>query len=253
MSNRDVLRHADADALAEAAAGRLVAAVVEAQEQRGQAHVVLTGGGIGTAVLVALAASPAVSAIDWHRIHLWWGDERYLPTGDPERNDTAAHVALIDQVAIPRDRVHSIPGPDTSDSPQAAALAYGESLLRIGEGALPEFDVVLLGIGPDAHVASLFPEHPATHAVGNVVAVHNSPKPPPTRVSLTFAALNNARQALILASGPSKAEAVRLALEEHAGPLQVPASGIHAAQQTLFLIDEEAARELPADFGRPGA
>lgn len=253
MTRFDVLRHADADALAEAAAGRLVAAVIEAQDQRDLAHVVLTGGGIGTEVLVALSASPAVSAIDWHRIHLWWGDERYLPAGDAGRNDTAAHAALIDAVAIPRDRVHAIAGPDTSDSPEAAAAAYAQTLRSAGGGAIPEFDLVLLGIGPDAHVASLFPEHPAVHEHGDVVAVHHAPKPPATRVSMTLATLNTARQSLILASGKAKAAAVRLALEEHAGPLQVPASGIHAAQQSLLLVDEAAAAELPADFGRPGA
>jgi 6-phosphogluconolactonase len=253
MTRFDVLRHADADALAEAAAGRLVAAVVEAQEQRGIAHVVLTGGGIGTAVLVALSASPAVSAIDWHRIHLWWGDERYLPSGDDERNDTGARSALIGAVSIPRDRVHAIAGPDSSASAEDAADAYASALRAAGDGSIPEFDVVLLGIGPDAHVASLFPEHPAIHVERDVVAVHHAPKPPPTRVSMTFATLNTARQSMILASGTSKATAVRLALDEHAGPLQVPASGIHAAQQTLLMVDEDAACELPADFGRPGA
>lgn len=252
MTSFDVLRHADADALAEAAAGRLVAAIVEAQEQRGIAHVVLTGGGIGTAVLVALAASPSVTAVDWRRIHLWWGDERYLPAGDADRNDTGARAALIDSVAIPRDRVHAIAGPDASASPEDAAAAYAQALRTAGAGTIPEFDVVLLGIGPDAHVASLFPEHPAIHVDGDVVAVHHAPKPPPTRVSMSLATLNTARQSLILASGTSKATAVRLTLDEHAGPLQVPASGIRAAQQTLVLVDEDAACELPADFGRPG-
>ena len=119
------------------------------------------------------------------------------------------------------------------------------------DGAI-EFDVVLLGIGPDAHVASLFPEHPATHSEQVAVAVHNSPKPPATRVSLTFPTLNHARQAWILASGISKAQALRLALDPSAGPLQVPASGIQALH-TLFLVDEDATKELPADISRPGA
>jgi 6-phosphogluconolactonase len=252
MTVPELVRYLDADTLAEATAGRLVAAVVEAQEQREFAHVVLTGGGIGTAVLSALSASPAVSAIDWQRIHLWWGDERYLPAGDVDRNDTSAHHILIDHVAIPRDHVHAINGPDRSESPEISAQDYVETLLAVGHGALPKFDVVLLGIGPDAHVASLFPEHPQTHDDRFVVAVHNSPKPPATRVTLTFTALNNAQQAWILASGESKAEAVRLALDPMAGPRQIPASGIRAVH-TLFLADSDATKELPADFGRPGA
>jgi len=252
MTIPELVRYLDADALAEATAGRFVAAVVEAQEQREYAHVVLTGGGIGTAVLAALSASPAVLAIDWQRIHLWWGDERYLPTGDLDRNDTSAHRVLLDQIAIPRDHVHSINGPDRSESPELSAQHYEETLLAAGNGVLPKFDVVMLGIGPDAHVASLFPEHPQTHDDRFVVAVHNSPKPPPTRVTLTFAALNNAQQAWILASGDSKAEAVRLALDPMAGPRQIPASGIRALH-TLFLADSAATKELPIDFGRPGA
>jgi 6-phosphogluconolactonase len=252
MTARELIRYLDENSLAEATAGRLVAAVVEAQEQREFAHVVLTGGGIGTAVLSALSASPAVSAIDWQRIHLWWGDERYLPTGDLERNDTSAHQILIDHVAISRDHVHSISGPDRSESPEMSAQHYEDALLAAGNGVLPKFDVVLLGIGPDAHVASLFPEHPQTHDDRFVVAVHNSPKPPATRVTLTFSALNNAQHAWILASGESKAEAVRLALDPMAGPRQIPASGIRALH-TLFLVDNDATKELPADFGRPGA
>lgn len=252
MTIPELVRYADADALAEATVGRLVAAVVEAQEQREFAHVVLTGGGIGTALLAALSASPAVSAIDWQRIHLWWGDERYLPTGHIDRNDTSAHRVLLDQVAIPRDQVHSINGPDRSESPELSALQYEEALFTAGSGFLPKFDVVLLGIGPDAHVASLFPEHPETHDERVAVAVHNSPKPPSIRVTLTLPTLNNAHQAWILACGESKAEAVRLALDPMAGPRQIPASGIRA-DHTLFLVDLDATKELPADLGRPGA
>ena len=252
MTIPDLVRYADADALAEATAGRLVAAVVEAQEQREFAHVVLTGGGIGTSVLAALSASPTVLAIDWQRVHLWWGDERYLPTGHLDRNDTSAHQVLIDHVAIPRDQVHSMLGPDRSESAEMSARHYEEALLSVGNGVLPRFDVVLLGIGPDAHVASLFPEHPQTYDERIAVCVHNSPKPPPIRVTLTFSTLNHSRQAWILASGEEKSKAVRLALDPLAGPRQIPASGIKA-EHTSFLVDFDAAKKIPADFGRPGA
>jgi len=252
MSTREVVRYVDADSLAEAVVGRLVACVVEAQEQRGVAHIVLTGGGIGTEVLATLASSASLEAIDWKNIHLWWGDERWETTGDELRNDTAAHAVFIDHVAIPRDHVHSIHGPDRSKTPELSAVAYTNELLKYGNNEPPQFDVVLLGIGPDAHVASLFPEHPATHSDQVCVAVHHSPKPPATRVSLTFPTLNHARQAWILASGDNKAQAVRLALDPSAGPLQVPASGIRATH-TLFLVDDDATKELPADMTRPGA
>ena len=252
MTTREVVRYANADSLAESTVGRLVATVVEAQNQRGIAHVVLTGGAIGTTVLATLASSPSIEAIDWENIHLWWGDERWENAGSDVRNDTAAHTVLIDQVSIPRHHVHAILGPDRCQTPELSAQTYARELMECGNGAPPEFDVVLLGIGPDAHVASLFPEHPATRSHDIVVAVRNSPKPPAVRVSLTFSTLNNSRQAWILASGESKAQALRLALDPSAGPLQVPASGI-AASHTYFLIDEDAAKELPVDFSRPGA
>ncbi|CAB4937248.1 unannotated protein [freshwater metagenome] len=116
----------------------------------------------------------------------------------------------------------------------------------------PRFDVVLLGIGPDAHVASLFPEHPAIHVTERpTTAVHGSPKPPPTRVTLTFPAINAASEVWVLASGAEKSTAVRLALDPSAGALQVPAAGVHGRDRTLFLVDEAAASKLPHDLGRP--
>ncbi len=121
---------------------------------------------------------------------------------------------------------------------------------RVG---VPSMDILLLGIGPDAHVASLFPEQPALHEERSVVAVHGSPKPPPTRVTLTFPALNAARETWILAAGSAKAGAVRLALSDSAGPFQVPAAGVRGRERTLFLLDEAAAAKLPAGMGRPGA
>ena len=114
-------------------------------------------------------------------------------------------------------------------------------------------DILLLGIGPDAHVASLFPEQPALHDERSVAAVHGSPKPPPTRITLTLPSLNAARETWILASGAGKASAVRLALSDSAGPFQVPAAGVRGRERTLFLIDEDAASKLPRSMGRPVA
>ena len=250
MSARELIRHADADALAEAVVARLVAAVVAAQAERGVAHGVLTGGGNGTAVLVALGSSPETASIDWQHVHLWWGDERYLPEGDADRNETGARAALIDRLTIPPAHVHPMAGPDRSDSVEQSAAQYAELLVSFGAGAIPEFDVLLLGIGPDAHVASLFPDHPAWHEQGAVVAVHDSPKPPPTRVSMSIGTLNAARNTWVLASGASKQEAVSASFDAQAIPTHVPASAVHGSSQTLFLVDEDAAALLPADLGQ---
>ncbi len=209
MTRREVLRHPDAQALALSAAGVLATRIIERQADAGVARIVLTGGGIGTAVLAALALAPARDAVDWSRVDFWWGDERYLPSGDPDRNETSARAALLDHVTIDPARVHAIEGPDRSVSAEAAADRYAEHLLAHAlpedHGGTPRFDVVLLGIGPDGHVASLFPEHPALRVTERpTAAVHGSPKPPPTRVTLTFAALNAASEVWLLASGAEK-------------------------------------------------
>jgi 6-phosphogluconolactonase len=232
-------------------AARLVTRLVDVCAARGHASLVLTGGGIGTRVLTELAAAPAREAVDWRHLDIWWGDERFLPTGDPERNETGARKALLDHVDASPDRVHPMPGPDGPDGPdpEAAAARYAGWLLAASQpedhSQVPSFDVLMLGIGPEGHVASLFPGLPALYEERTVVAVHGSPKPPPTRLTLTLPAITAAREVWILASGQDKAGAIRLALSG-AGPVQVPAAGARGRQQTLFLLDRAAAAQVPA-------
>ena len=258
MSPVDVIRHHDAPALAEAVAARIITTLVERIAAADQAHFCLTGGGIGIAVLEAVARNHGCSSVDWSRVNIWWGDERYLPEGNAERNETAARDALLRHVPVDDRRVHPIVGPWASgSSAERAAEMYAEELAAAARpqdrAGVPSMDILLLGIGPDAHVASLFPEQPALHEERSVVAVHGSPKPPPTRVTLTFPALNAARETWILAAGAAKAGAVRLALSDTAGPFQVPAAGVRGRERTLFLLDEAAAAKLPAGMSRPGA
>jgi 6-phosphogluconolactonase len=233
-----------------------VTRLVDVVAAKGLASLVLTGGGIGTRVLAELAAAPARDAVDWRRVEIWWGDERFLPAGDPERNETAARAALLDHVDVRPELVHPMPGPDGPDGPdpEAAADRYARWLRAAAQpqdrGGVPGFDVLLLGIGPDAHVASLFPGLPALYEEERtVVAVRGAPKPPPIRLSLTLAAIASASDVWILASGAEKAGAVRLALSG-SGPVQVPAAGALGRQQTLYLLDRAAAAEVPIQLGR---
>lgn len=258
MTSVDVLRHADAAALAESAAARLVTTLVDRIAAAGHAHLCLTGGGIGTAVLRAVAASPACDSVDWRRVEVWWGDERYLPEGSADRNETSARAALLSHVPVPEAHVHAMPGPWASGSDvDRAAADYAAALAAAARpedhAPVPSMDVLLLGIGPDAHVASLFPGQPALHDERPVCAVRGAPKPPPTRVTLTFPAINAAREVWILASGAEKAGAVRLALSDTAGAFQVPAAGVRGRERTLMLVDEAAAGKLPAAMGRPAS
>lgn len=218
--------------------GRLLAAVQDALAARGEAHLALTGGSMGSAVVAALADHPANDVVDWSRVHFWWGDERYLPAGDPDRNDTQNDDAGLRSLTTTSDNVHRVLGPDEVDSAEEAARRYEEELRAHGNGT---FDIVLLGVGPDGHVASLFPGHPMQQDTSGIaVAVHDSPKPPPTRVTLTAECLSRSRQVWFIASGQDKAEAVAKGVA--GAPAEQGSTGLVRGQEsTVWLVDEAAA------------
>lgn len=255
MSDRDagpgtpqVVVHPSKELLAEAVAVRMVTALLDAQAARGSASVVLTGGSIGIAALAQVAASPLRATVDWGRVEVWWGDERFLPSGDPERNETQAREALLDHVALDPARVHAMAasdGPDGADL-DAAAERYAAALTADAADdptGLPRFDVMLLGVGPDGHVNSLFPGHPGIAERRAVIGVRDSPKPPPTRLSLTLPVIGRAEHVWLLVAGADKASAVRHALAGGA-PDQVPAAGARGARSTRWLLDREAASSI---------
>ena len=254
MTGPVVLVHQDPAAVAAAAAGLLVQRIVAAQAERGTASVILTGGGVGTGTLKALNSLAGTgSKVNWRAIDLWWGDERFLPAGHPDRNDTQARTALLDHVDLDWSRVHPMAGPDgpDGDDPDAAAARYADELLAAAGGtAVPTFDVLMLGVGPEGHVASIFPESPASVDQRVVVAVRNCPKPPPTRISMTYGTLNSAREAWLLAAGPEKADAVGRAFTG-AAALQLPVAGIAGRAGTWWFLDEASAAQLPPGTGQP--
>ncbi|MBY8887423.1 6-phosphogluconolactonase [Streptomyces sp. PTM05] len=259
MTAPQVVVHRDKELMAKAAAARLITRIVDAQAARGSASVVLTGGRNGNALLAALAEAPARDAVDWGRLDLWWGDERYLPEGDPERNVTQARQALLDAVPVDPARVHPMPASDGghgSDA-DAAAEGYAAELAKAAgpedHAGVPSFDVLMLGVGPDAHVASLFPEHPGVRETERtVIGVHGSPKPPPTRISLTLPAIRAAREVWLLAAGEDKANAAAMALSG-AGEIQAPAAGAYGRGRTLWLLDRTAAAQLPRELYPPAS
>ncbi|MFB7936415.1 6-phosphogluconolactonase [Streptomyces sp. NPDC127049] len=259
MSAPQLVVHRDKELMAEAAAARLITRIVDAQSSRGSASIVLTGGRNGNGLLAALGTAPARDAIDWSRLDLWWGDERFLPEGDPERNVTQAREALLDRVPLDPARVHAMPasdGPHGNDADAAAAGYAAELAAAAGpteRGGVPAFDVLMLGVGPDTHVASLFPELPAVRETERtVVGVHGAPKPPPTRISLTLPAIRAAKEVWLLAAGEDKAKAAAVALSG-AGEVQAPAAGAYGRSRTLWLMDAAAASELPRSLYPPAS
>lgn len=254
MSSPSLIVHADADTVAAAAAARILTRLVDAQAARGRASIVLTGGGMGTAMLEAVARSALRDTVDWGRVDVWWGDERFLPAGHPDRNETQARAALLDHIALDPARVHPMGASDaTPADPEAAAQAYARQLAAAARpedhGPIPTFDLLLLGVGDDGHVASLFPEQPALYEQAPVAAVRGAPKPPPVRITLTLPAIGAALHVGIVAAGESKASAVRLALGG-AGYVQIPAAGVRGKNSTLWLIDRAAASKLPRGLDR---
>lgn len=253
MSAAELLVHRDAALLARAVAARLVTRLVDVQSARDRASLVLTGGGIGIATLAELRVIPARDAVDWSHVDIWWGDERFLAAGDPERNETQARAALLDHVKVAPACVHAVPALGDAADPEAAAERYAAELRAAARpedhGPVPQFDVLLLGIGPDGHVASLFPESPAMYDERTVVGVHGAPKPPPNRVSMTLAAINSAREIWLVAAGAEKAGAVSLALGG-AGGVQIPAAAVGGRRRTLWLLDQAAASKLPPGLNR---
>ena len=243
----------DAAVLAAAVAARLLTRLVDAQTARGTASLVLTGGGVGIAVLEQVRRSPAQAAVDWRRVDLWWGDERFVAATDPDRNELQARTALLEHLELDPARVHpmgALDGPDGTDA-EAAADRYADALAAAApaDQEVPTFDVLLLGMGAEGHTASIFPESPAADDERAVFAVHGCPKPPPTRLSLGFTALNAAREIWVLAAGKEKAPVIAMALGG-AGRVQVPIAGLQGRQQTLFLLDEAAASLLPRNLRR---
>jgi 6-phosphogluconolactonase len=245
MSETLVVVAPDPDVLASSVAARLVTRIIDAQALRGSAHVVLTGGRIAAKVLRSVGELPASGAIDWSRVDLWWGDERFLGAGDPDRNETQARAALLDALPLDPARVHAMPasdGPDGDDAEAAAARYARELAAAAGPGAaLPHFDVLMLGVGEDGHVASIFPGHPSYDEAGVTAAVHNSPKPPPTRITLTLPTIRAAEQVWLIAAGPDKTDAVGMAVE---GTSKLPAAAATGTAQTLWLLDREAAAKI---------
>jgi 6-phosphogluconolactonase len=239
----------DSDGLVSAAGERLIDVIDKAVAARGRALIVLTGGGNGNKLLRYLAAQS--ERIDWANVHLFWGDERYVTEDDDERNDKQAREALLDHIDIPARNVHAMPAADGEfgDDISAAALAYEQLLAANAEPGdpAPNFDVHLLGVGPEGHINSLFPDTPAVReTTRQVVDVEDSPKPPPLRITLTLNAIQRSREVWLLAAGEEKAEAVAAAVGG-ADPISIPAAGAIGREHTVWFLDRQAAGKLPVD------
>lgn len=247
MSERRVRVYDDKATLAAAVAARFVKRVGDILSEKPRAHIVLTGGTMGEAVLAAVAETKGHDKIDWSRVTFWWGDERYLPKGDPERNETQSRRALLDALDLDPSQIKAFPALGEHATIEEAAEAYAAELAAAApEGEThPIFDLTFLGVGPDGHVASLFPDHEAIRDRDHVVLSEtDSPKPPPARLTLTLPVINSSERVWLVLAGADKAGALGLALAD-ANPADVPVAGVRGRRRTVFFVDRDAAAEVP--------
>lgn len=239
--------YADTTALVIAAGDRLVGAITRAIAARDRALIVLTGGGTGIGLLKHVAENS--DRVDWTKVRLFWGDERFVPRDDDERNEKQAREALLDHVDIPPENIHPMAPSDGDfgDNLAAAVQAYRGVLAANAEPGYtaPVFDVHLLGMGGEGHINSLFPHSPAVDETERlVVGVEDSPKPPPRRITLTLPAIQLAREVWLIVSGDAKSDAVAAAIGG-AAPDDIPAAGAVGREATVWLLDTAAASALP--------
>ncbi len=249
MSDCRILVLEDAEAVARAAAERIVARVQDAPADRGRCALALSGGSTPRALYRLLARDPYRARVAWDRVELFWGDERCVPPSDPESNYRMAKESLLDAVAVPPARVHRIPA--GTGEPAAVARAYEAELARVlggtPGGPPPRLDLVLLGMGADGHTASLFPRSPALAESVRWVVATAAPVGVPERITLTWPILNRAAHVLVLVAGPDKAGTLRDVLEGPRDPGRLPAQGIQPAAGTVeWLVDRAAAARLSA-------
>ncbi len=240
MSEPRIEVHDDPAALATAVAGELLSRLADAQAAGGIPQVALTGGTIAEDIHREIARLSPGAEVDWSRVVVWWGDERFVASDSGDRNSAQAGAAFLDAVGVDPANVHAMPSTDDVADVDAGATAYAATLREHGSG---EFDVVMLGIGPDGHIASLFPGFPQLDDEGIAVGVTGSPKPPPERISLTFSSLNRARSVWFLVSGDGKAAAVSAALGG-ADLHEIPAAGVTGREETIWFLDRAAASHL---------
>jgi 6-phosphogluconolactonase len=244
VSETQVFLCDDALSVAQTAAEAFIDHIVEVLDQKAEAHVVLTGGTVGIKTLDELASSHRIGEVDFSRVHFWWGDERYVASDSADRNELQARNALLNKIPVDVAKVHAFPSSDSGLELDSAALSFAEQVAEFAaiDEIAPDFDLVFLGVGPDGHVASLFPGKPKPPAGASVIAEHNSPKPPSARLSFSYEALLGAHQVWFVVAGADKANAVAVAFGD--APESLPVGCIQGRDATLWFIDEAAGASL---------
>jgi 6-phosphogluconolactonase len=231
-------RFSDSNSVAENTASALISKLSSLLETKNEVHLVLTGGTVGIATLAELNANPLRDSLDFKRVNFWWGDERFVSADSPDRNALQARNALLKNLDLEASKVHEFPAADDGLDLDQAAADFAAHVCDVA----PVFDLVLLGMGPDGHVASLFPGKPEPQSGVLVMAEHDSPKPPPQRLSFTYEALNSANEVWFVVAGADKQDAVSVAMGD--SPQNLPVGRVHGKVLTQWFIDSTAGTKV---------
>lgn len=250
LQNATLRRGDDPAAVDRLIAADAVSTLMQSLRRSHEAHLAVSGGSVAERALPEIVRAANTVGLDWGRVHIWFADERFAPRGHADRNATAVMEALRQAPGFFASQLHIPAASDVGIGLDAAAEAYDRELLRHLPGSVtnvPVLDLVLLGMGPDGHTASLFPGRDEV-SVGDrlVVAVRDSPKPPPERVSMTLPLIRGAKQVFVYATGANKAEALRLARSGEASALDSPVGAVTARDELRLYCDAAALGETPA-------
>ena len=199
-------------------------------------NVMLTGGSVGIRMLEKVSEHQKLRSLSLNHLNLWWGDERFVPSQHPDRNALQARAALIDSLDLKAEQIHEFPAADSGLNLDQAAQDFAVHYSDLS----PSFDLVLLGVGPDGHVASLFPDHNASSLKEAIIAEPSSPKPPSERLSFNYSVLNSATEVWFLAAGIEKSEVVAELLRENSVS-NLPAAKVSGRVRTVWFLDEASA------------
>ena len=227
MTNRRLMRYRSAQGLAEGVAHRLVQTIVKVQADQERIDLCLTGGRIANTVYAAMGDVPECTQIRPDQLHVWWGDDRFVPTGHPDRNSLQALPLLSAAIRLDPSKTHVMPAADGKADPDEAAYSYAQELSDV------VFDICLLGMGPDGHVASLFPGHPSFNPTTTALAVG---------VTVTMPVITRSKRVWFLVSGSEKADAVE---KVFAGDDSLPATWANGTIETSWMVDHDASIGLP--------
>lgn len=235
----DVRVFADVNELSLRAAEASVRTINQSVQTNGRSSLVLAGGRTPR-TLYHMLSSQFRDQIPWTKVHVFWGDERYLPPDDPKSNYRMARETLLDHVSCPAGNVH--PMPTHLPDPDVAARDYEKTLRTYFSEGWPRFDLVLLGLGDEGHTASLFPGSPALEETKRWVVAVKAPAEPPLRLTLTLPALTRAANVYFLVTGSNKAQALHHIVNESPDPKNYPASGVRLAEgAVIWWVDRDAA------------